>query len=218
MTGSVRKATLFAVCGLLAASVAMAGPPDPSNSECPSPCIWVVGHNGVAGDPVGEYCVTVRDLNNVPITHSLVQISFSGCDLQLCPNQLDPAVAVNCVDQWVSKFTDVNGRACFRVIGKSRPGLGCAGPPPGRAVVFFDGVYLCSPNAPTFDLVNEGAGEGLTGSDLSEWLHLFFNCSSPTQIDYDCDGVVSANDLSVFLGVFFGGGSALNCPPVAKCP
>jgi hypothetical protein len=218
MTGLVRKTTLLAVCSLLAAGAVWASVPDPANCECPSSCIRVVGHNGLVGDLAGEYCVTVRDFNNVPITHSLVVIDFSNCDLQLCPDQLDPGVTVDCVSETVRKLTDVNGRACFRVIGKSRPGLGCAGASTPCANVFADGVFLCNRSTPTFDLANDPGGAGVEGNDLAEWLSIFFRCSYRTRADYDCDNVVGANDLSVFLGVFFSGRSALGCPPAAKCP
>jgi hypothetical protein len=120
MTGLVRKATLLAVCGLLAASAALAHVPDPANSDCPGTCIKVVGHDGSVGDPLGQYCITIRDFNNVPIENSSVVVDFSNCDIQLCVDQKDPDVIVDCVSQTVRKLTDVNGVACFRVIGKRR--------------------------------------------------------------------------------------------------
>jgi len=51
MTGLVRKATLFAVCGLFAASAAMASVPSPANSTCPT-CFALVGSNGGVIDPL----------------------------------------------------------------------------------------------------------------------------------------------------------------------
>ena len=128
MTGLVRKATLLAVCGLLSAGAAVAHVPDPANSECPSPCIKVVGHDGTVGDPMGEYCITIRDFNNVPIENSSVVVDFSNCDIQLCVDQKDPDVIVDCVSMTVRKLTDVNGVACFRVIGKRRD-TDCAAKP-----------------------------------------------------------------------------------------
>src|SRR5439155_21554527 len=41
--------------------------PDPANSECPPQgWIYVVGHDGTVGDARGEFCIIVRDFNNVP--------------------------------------------------------------------------------------------------------------------------------------------------------
>jgi hypothetical protein len=224
MTGLVRKATLLAVCGLLSAGAAIAHVPDPVNSECPATCIYVVGHNGVVGDPVGNFCVTVRDFNNVPIENSSVVIDFSHCDLQLCIDQKDPDALVDCVSQTVRKLTNVNGQACFRVLGKSRPALGCGGQPPGCVQILADGVFLCALNAPTFDLVNAADGSGLGAADLSAFLSAFFCGTNPVRADYICDGTVGAGDLSKWLSVFFAANSAQNCPPPKdpnvgpKCP
>ena len=233
MTGLIRKATLLAVCGLLTAGVAMAGLPG-ANSECQGTCIYVVGHNGTVGDVAGEFCVTVRDLGNFPIENSTVVIDFSNCDLQLCINQLDPSAIVDCVSQTVRKLTDVTGKACFRIIGKSRPELGCGeqnpSPPPSNNFacvrIFADAVPVCSIYAPTFDLVNDADGSGLGAGDLAAWLTIFFcpEAPNPRRGDYVCDGVLGAGDLSRWLTIFFAGGSLLNCPPPKdanvgpKCP
>jgi hypothetical protein len=223
MTGLVRKATLLAVAGLLAASAAMAHVPDPANSECPSPCIKVVGHDGTVGDPMGEYCITIRDFNNVPIENSSVVIDFSNCDIQLCVDQKDPDVIVDCVSMTVRKLTDVNGVACFRVIGKRRD-TDCAAKPNPCVEVFADGVFICALYAPVFDLENE-PGAGVSGNDLSRFLHLFLDCGVYlTAIDYNCNKEMDGDDLSQFLAGFFNGGSVLNCDPPKdvnlgpKCP
>jgi hypothetical protein len=224
MKGLVRKAMLLAVCGLLTAGAAMAHVPDPANSECPSSCIKVVGHDGTVGDPAGEYCVTIRDFNNVPIENSSVVIDFSNCDIQLCVDQKDPDVIVDCVSQTVRKLTDVNGVACFRVLGKRRPGLDCTPKPSPCTEVFADGVFICGLFSPSFDLINE-FGAGISGNDLSEFLHLFLDCGVYlTVIDYNCNATLDGDDLSQFLAAFFNGGSALNCDPPKdpqvgpKCP
>jgi hypothetical protein len=223
MTGLVRKATLFAVCGLLAAGTAMAHVPDPANSECPSPCIKVVGHDGTVGDPMGEYCITIRDFNNVPIENSSVVVDFSNSDIQLCVDQKDPDVIVDCVSMTVRKLTDVNGVACFRVIGKRRD-LDCTPKPNPSTEVFADGVFICALYAPSFDLENE-PGAGVSGNDLSRFLHLFLDCGVYlTAIDYNCNKEMDGDDLSQFLAGFFNGGSVLNCDPPKdvnlgpKCP
>ncbi len=225
MTGLVRKATLLAVCGLLSAGVAMAHVPDPVNSDCPASCIKVVGSDGVVGDPTGQYCVTVRDFNNVPIENSSVVIDFSNCDIQLCIDQKDPDVIVDCISQTVRKLTNVNGVACFRVLGKRRPGVGCTVKPTNCVSVFADGVFLCGLFAPAFDLINEPSNVGVSGLDFGEFLHLFFDCGTYiSAIDYNCNGVDDGGDFSTFLAVFFNGQSAVNCSPPKdpnvgpKCP
>ena len=231
MTRLVRRATLLAVCGLLTACAAMASEPDPPNVECRNtakgaafdPCIQIVGHDGAVGDPQGEYCIIVRDFNNVPIENASVVFDFSNCDIQLCVDQKDPDVIVDCVSQTVRKLTDANGIACFRVIGKRRD-VDCAAKSSPCAKVFTDGVYICALYAQVYDLVNE-FGTGVSGNDLSEFLHLFFDCGAYlSAIDYNCNTVNDGDDLSKFLAVYFNGGSALNCDPPKnpqvgpKCP
>jgi hypothetical protein len=123
----------------------------------------------------------------------------------------------------VRKLTDVNGVACFRVIGKRRA-VDCAAKPNPCTEVFADGVFICALFSPTFDLVNE-VGTGVSGNDFSQFLHLFFDCGVYlTGIDYNCNGATDGDDFSQFLGVFFAGGSVLNCDPPKdvnlgpKCP
>ena len=231
MNDPVRRATLLAVCGLLVAGVAMAGVPDPKNTQCRNAakgtaldaCIQIVGHDGVVGDTQGEYCIIVRDFNNVPIQYASVVIDFSNCDTQLCVDQKDPAVIVDCISQTVRKLTGANGIACFRVIGKRRA-VDCAARPTPCAEVFTDGVFSCALYTAVYDLVNE-AGVGVSGNDLSEFLHLFFDCGVYlTAIDYNCNRVNDGDDLSKFLAVYLNAGSALNCDPPKnpqvgpKCP
>jgi hypothetical protein len=174
-----------------------------------------------AADPFGEFCLYARDFNNAPIPNVTVVIDFSGCDLQLCANPLDPDAIVDCVSMTVRKVANAQGVACFRVRGKSRwPQPDCSAPAANCAVVFADGVFICSLDAPTFDLVSQSGEDGLNPNDIAEWLRLAFNCpEGPYRGNYDCTnrGVLDPNDLAVFLRVHFAGGSASNCTG-AKCP
>jgi hypothetical protein len=211
-----RLATLMAVfiAVTAVAKSARAGPPDPSNFDCPGPCIKVVGHNGVVGDPIGEYCVTARDFNNVPIPNGAIVVDFSSCDIQLCTDQKDPGVIVDCVAQTLRKLTDAQGLACFRVIGRRRS-VDCAAKTNPCVEVSFEGAFVCGLYAPAFDLVNE-PGVGVSGNDLSTFLHLFLECGVYlTAIDYNCNGVTDGDDFSQFLKTFFASGSALGCD--SKC-
>ena len=211
-------ATLTAVLIALTsqANSARGGVPDPANSECPAECIKVVGHDGVLGDAIGKYCVTIRDFNNVPVPNATVTVEFSNCgDVQLCTDQKDPDVIVDCVSQTVRKLTDVNGKACFRVIG-CRRNMACANSPIPCVEVFWDGTFVCALRAPVFDLVRE-PGVGVSGNDLSEFLNLFFNCGVYlAAIDYNCNASVDGDDFAQFLAAFFASGSALGCD--SKCP
>jgi len=244
MNGLVRKAMLLAVCGLLTAGVAMANVADPANSECVNTgalslglncpkAIYVVGDDGTGvADPVGQFCVTVRDFNNVPIQNSSVVIDFSNCDVQLCAEQdvpnvtdVNDGVLVDCISKTVRKLTDASGVACFAVRGKTKfTGDICAAPK-SCVEVFADGVFLCALDAPTFDLITQSGEDGLNPNDLSNWLFLSFNCpDGPFRGNYDCtnQGVLDPNDLSIWLFVSFQGASAVNCSGpkdgIIKCP
>src|SRR5437867_2817880 len=218
MTGLVRKATIFCVCGLLAASAALAHVPDPTKCQC-GPIggggkgalnhIYLVGTNLSTPDPKGLYCVTVRDANNVPIENSLVLIDFSQClDAQLCYYPLgsypgDPNLTVDCVAGTVRKLTNAQGQACFDLIGKSRapvPALSCSFAQASNCVrIYADGVHLCDAIAPTFDLVNEAiGGDKISLNDLAEWGRLFFCPNNPyfPRADYFADGIINLNDLA----------------------
>ena len=228
---------LFAPVGSASAGF----PPfDPSNSDCTnagpaslgSPCVskavvYVTGNSGGTPDPLGQFCVTVRDYNNAPINTPVV-LDFTDCDLQLCSNQLDPDVVVDCVARTVSKVTDVNGVACFAVQGKSRSpeSLGCGGGRNDCVEVYAYGVFMCGGDAPTFDLVSGAGEEGLNPNDLSEFAKQWLVCGTNNRrCNYECSNLVlDPNDLSYFIAVWLaGGGSTSNCAGATsnagpKCP
>lgn len=232
MNGLVRKAMLLAVCGLLTAGVAVANVPDPANSECTSvgaaslgynpskAVVYVAGNNGGVPDPISEFCVTVRNFNNVPIQNAVVILDFSACDLQLCTDQLDPDVTVDCVSQTVRKLSNASGVACFKVMGKSRQGQGCTGAAKDCFKVYADGVFLCSGDAPTLDLINQGGQDGVTSVDLSNFLNLWLVCGTNlARGNYAVNNqVIDSIDLSVFLNLWLvAANSSGNCA-VTKCP
>jgi hypothetical protein len=213
MTGLVRKATLFTVCALLAAGAAFASVPSPANSSCPT-CFSLVGDDGLGTiDPLGEFCVEVRDLANQPINNSLVVVDFSACsNLVLCENN-EAGFVVDCQTQTVRGFT-VNGLICFRIKGYANNSGGNNPPynPYNCAKIFADGVLLCQPSVAAYDMDGNGGGP----ADLSAWLNDFFNGPNPSRADYDCAGGVGPADLSAWLAWFFGGGSTSNCPAAPK--
>ncbi len=210
MTGLVRKATLLAVCGLLAASAAMASVPSPANSDKPS-CFGLVGSNTGTIDPAGEFCVTVRDLANLPINNSLVVVDLSGCSgLYICDNN-EMGLTVDCGTQTVRGFTGAGGVICFRIKGYANNGpFGDTSPvnPFNCAKIYADGVLLNSPSVYAYD----HDGNGLLINDLSPQLGDFFGASNPaSRSDINCDGANLPNDWSLFLDVYFLDGSIENC-------
>lgn len=228
LTSRIASLTLFGVLGFHVAGAA--GVPDPPNADCRNVgaqslgfvCnvgIYLVGESGAGvADPLGEYCVTVRDLFNQPVANATILIDFSACGVQLCADQRDPGVVVDCANRTVRKLTDATGAACFRVVGKSAE-TGCGGPPV-CAEIWWDGTFLCSLAAMPFDLITQGGEDGVNPNDLSEWLRLFFCADPPSRINFNCSDLnVDPNDLSVFLHAGFAAGSATNCGAFGpKCP
>jgi len=210
MTGLVRKATLFAACGLMIAGVAMASVPSPANSVCP-PCLSLVGNSAGITDPAGNFTVTVRDLANIPINNSLVVVDFSGCSgVVICTAQ--PGLTADCGTQTVRGFTGVGGTITMAIAGHGN-NTGDTPPynAPGCAKIYADGVLLCSVSVSIYD----HDGNGLGPSDLAAFLGDFFG-SQPLRSDYDCTGDLGPADLAQWLAVFFattgGNGSPSNCP------
>ena len=209
MTGLVRKATLFAVCGVLAASAALASVPSPTNSTAPA-CISLVGSSAGVIDVAGQFTVTVRDLANVPINNSLVVVDFSGATgLTLCNTGAFAGVTLDCGTQTARAFTGAGGTVTFRIAGHANnSGNQAPYQPYNDGKIFADGVLLRSPTVRAFDHNASGMG----AADLSAWLADFFGPNNPSRSDYDCTGNLGAADLSAWLAVFFASGSVTNCP------
>jgi len=214
MTGLVRKATLFAVCGLVAAGAAYASVPSPANSSVP-PCFALVGENAGTIDPAGNFTITVRDLANLPINGSLVVVDLSGVSgLQICDNN-EAGFTVDCGTQTVRGFTGVGGTITMAIKGHAVNSGGNVPPYSAynSAKVYADGVLLASPTAQAYD--HDGSGMG--PADLSAWLGDFFGGNDPSRSDYDCTGApLGPSDLSTWLTVFFASGSTGNCPAGGK--
>jgi len=210
MTGLVRKATFFAVCGLVAASAAFASVPSPANSSSPG-CISLVGNSAGVIDVAGQFTVTVRDLANLPINNSLVVVDCSGAHgLQLCNTGAFAGVTLDCGTQTARAFTGAGGTVTFRITGHAVNVGGNQAPYQtfNDGKIFADGVLLGQPTVRAFDHDANGMG----ASDLGAWLGDFFGGHSPSRSDYDCTGTLGASDLGVWLTTFFANGSISNCP------
>jgi len=208
----IRRALFASILMFSVAGLAHSGPgiPSPTCSTVPS-CITLVGQNGSITDPLGEFCVTVRDCNTA-LEGVLVVVDFSNCPgIQLCSESTDPDVTVDCLFPQVRKLTDENGVACFRIVGGGggAAGVDCE----DCATINAEGVLLGHAAVTAFDLDNAG-GMGL--SDLSLWLSGFLNEPGCRLFDLDCSGAAGPADLSLWLDAYFAGGSISSCP-VLKC-
>ena len=212
MSRVLLSAILLSILGLGAATPAFAKI-DPVNCEAPGLITLVArGADGTA-DPIGTFTVFVRDFNNVPSENEMVSLDFQNCpDIRLCIDQDDPRVTVDCAGRSVSARTGPDGAASFRVIG-------CAvnqGSSPGAIaptlIVFAEGVYITTARVAALDQ----NGGGVDGSDLSMVLDDYFSGQPFARSDYDGNGVLTGNDLSLWLAAYFKAGSAVSGG--AACP
>lgn len=214
MTGMVRKATLLACGGLLAAASAMAAVPSPAQSTVPCG-INLVGSTGGVADSRGEFTIVVRDLANNPIAGSSVVIDFNACDLDIrvCSVQPVAGVVADCSNPVgeISGVTDGAGSLVMRIVGGAR---NVASGTPGEgfkcATVYADGVNLGNVNVGAFD---ENGGGGVNPADISLWLpdSFAFPTTYVGRSDFNCSNTINPSDLSSLLGVSLGGGSAASC-------
>lgn len=189
-------------------------PPDVTNCVVPDHVV-VVGSDGSSADPFGALSVVIRDLNNTPQPNAPVVVSFANCPyVELCPDQLDPGVMVNCADRTLRAMTDAQGVARFSVVGAASPAA-CTSDLLSRVEFFWDNAYLGAPRVAVLDL---NGSPGLTGDDLAVFLGSFLGCNAYSpHLDYNGNGAMDGNDLSVWLGAFFGGRSTAGCS-AAPCP
>lgn len=214
MTRSCRR--FLAVSLLLSApwgATSAVAEPSPPNATVP-PCISLVGsYAGVPAHAAGQFYVVMRDLANNPMPDAVITIDLSNIpELQLCADQLDPDVVVNCPLKTVSKRTDATGTAFFTILGRSH-GAAVTLQHAGR--VFANGSLIAAPTVSAFDL--DGAA-GIGVNDLSVWLTDFGTPGNPAfgRSDFDCSGTVGINDFSILLTAYGRGDQLESC--TGSCP
>ena len=208
------RALRLAIVLALALPVRASAEPSPNNSIAPE-CITLVGSNGgVPAHGLGEFLVIIRDLANNPIPNTPVTVDLSACpDLELCSDQLDPAMIVGCGSKLFTKFTDVTGSVHMTLLGGSNGSGGAIELHNAGRIYYGGGILIKAPTVSALDL--DGV-LGLGSSDLSAWLGDFFTGTPFGRADYDCSGSIGAGDLSVWLGAFASQAITASCG--ARCP
>lgn len=203
---------LTLLCAGLAGAVA-AGPPDPANCEVPDLILLVGRGAGGSADAHGAFTVVLRDFNNVPEENREVTLDFSHCpDIRLCADQGDPGVVTDCAAKSVRATAGQDGRVTFRVLGfavNSGASPGSIGP---TLEVYVEGIFLETVRVSALDQ----NGDGVNPADLSLLLGDSFSGQAYARSDYDGNGVLDPNDVSLWLAAFFAGGSAVSGG--AACP
>lgn len=213
---AVRFATvlLLPVAALIAgAALSHAGVPPGNNSIIP-PYISIVGNRFGVPDPYGTFTVLVRDLANNPVPGSMVVVDYANVpDLDLCADQQDANLVVDCATRTARKLTDAQGIATFLLMGGAHNNGGAPGAGPNALRFYADGVLLGSATVAIYD---QNGHNGLGANDLSAWLADFVTLAYFGRSDYDNSGNLGANDLSLWIGLWGSGGSKQNC--ATFCP
>ncbi len=211
MTGLVRKATLLAVLGLLAASVAVAGVPDPTQSVVPT-FIDLVGCSGGVIDPYGAFTVTVNDAAGNPVEGCEVKIVFNS-DLKVY--DAITGLTVDCTGRAVIATSDATGVASFNITGATiNPNGVAAGSGAGGAAIYACEILLGLATVGVFDEAGAVGTLGVGPADLAGWLGDFGKQATigyKGRSDFSRDGGIGPADLSKWLGRFGSGASASAC-------
>ena len=199
------RLTLSALSALSAASLlalpADAAVPDPRFST--TDLIVVGSPLGIAigGAPPG-FDVTVRDVHNVPLAGSTVELRLGAAGLKLYATQ-QSGTTINCAAGTISRVTNAAGAVNFV------PRFG--GWNDAYAVeVSADGVVLSLVKARSLDYDKDGK-VGI--ADFSAFSEDFLTQPATLRSDFDLSGVVGIGDFSIFSEQFPGPGTVQpTCP------
>jgi hypothetical protein len=107
----VRKALTIAAGFVVVASVASAGVPDPRFSTLDAVVVGDVSGNAIGGSPAG-FDVTVRDVNNAPLSGRTVTLNFAASGMKVISTQ-NAGTTVNCAAKSISRVTNGSGAVNF---------------------------------------------------------------------------------------------------------
>ncbi len=212
----MRRWSMSLVCAGVCAALALLGVPRTAHStiQAPEGWIYIVGQQTPHGevDPVGQKDLFECDhgpMGCLP-TSGEVMLDFSECpDITISAQHDYPGLIYRSCTQ-VAAMTDANHYAHFRLVGHTQR-TGCS-PSPGVVKQYYRGVLHRTFQVACFD--QDGGGVG--ASDLSLILADLGCGVYRSRSDFDGSGNLGPNDLSIFLGVYFGNGS--NSGDIRLCP
>jgi hypothetical protein len=192
---------------LFVAGSAAAGVPTPQTCTIPSHVVLVGTDAGGVPDALGAFSVVVRRFD-VVVPGSQVWVDFSESPhLKLCSVQPSPGLYLVCgpVPQGVVGSADMTGTITLRLVG--RADRSAPDPQAASLRIYADGVLLGTVRVSAFD--QDGGGVGAT--DIAAWIDDHFHLPNASRSDFDGDGTVGAEDLSLLLDAHFRSGSILEC-------
>jgi len=182
----------------------MAAVPDPRTSSVETPMVGGSSGNLLTGIGNAGYEVTVRDINNTPLSGATVTLDFSSALVVKLYSGQNAGTTVNCAAHTLSKVTNASGLAVF-------------GPRDGAFInsasvqVSASGVVLANVPSRTTDI--DGVGATTNAADLNLFRQQFFAPQpAAPQTDYTGDTNTNAADLNIFRGEFFSGAVGAYCP------
>lgn len=201
MTGMVRKALTIAAGFVVVASVASAGVPDPRFSTLDAVVVGNVSGTPIGGSPAG-FDVTVRDVNNAPLSGRTVTLNFAPSGMKVFSTQ-NAGTTVNCVAKSISRVTNGSGAVNFGSrIGKFNNS--------NTVEVSADGVVLGNVKGRSTDIDGTDGKTGL--NDLALFSTNLLTNPAAQQTDFDLNGTTGLGDLALFSTELLTGPTLTYCP------
>lgn len=201
MTGMVRKALTIAAGFVVVASVASAGVPDPRFSTLDAVVVGNVSGTAIGGSPAG-FDVTVRDVNNAPLSGRTVTLNFAPSGMKVFSTQ-NAGTTVNCTAKSISRVTNGSGAVNFGSrIGKFNNS--------NTVEVSADGVVLGNVKGRSTDIDGTDGKTGL--NDLALFSTNLLTNPSAQQTDFDLNGTTGLGDLALFSTELLTGPTLTYCP------
>jgi hypothetical protein len=197
----VRKALTIAAGFVVVASVASAGVPDPRFSTLDAVVVGNVSGTAIGGAPAG-FDVTVRDVNNAPLSGRTVTLNFAASGMKVFSTQ-NAGTTVNCAAKSISRVTNGSGAVNFGArIAKWNNS--------NTVEVSADGVVLGNVKGRSTDLDGIDGRTGL--NDLAILSTNLLTAPSAQNTDFDLNGVTGLSDLGVFATELLTGPTLSYCP------
>lgn len=201
MTGMVRKALTIAAGFVVVASIASAGVPDPRFSTLDAVVVGNSSGTAIGGSPAG-FDVTVRDVNNAPLSGRTVTLNFAASGMKVFNTQ-NAGTTLNCIAKSISRVTNGSGAVNFGArVAKFNNA--------NTVEVSADGVVLGNVKGRSTDIDGIDGKTGL--NDLSILAANILTNPAAQQTDFDLNGTTGLGDLGLFATELLTGPTLAYCP------
>jgi hypothetical protein len=197
----VRKALTIAAGFAVVASVASAGVPDPRFSTLDAVVVGNASGTPIGGAPSG-FDVTVRDVNNAPLSGRVVTLNFAASGMKVYSTQ-NAGTTINCTAKSISRVTNGSGAVNFGSrVGKFNNS--------NTVEVSADGVVLGNVKGRSTDIDGIDGKTGL--NDLAQLATNLLTNPAAQNTDFDLNGTTGLGDLALFAAELLTGPTLTYCP------